>query len=262
MKDHAQYADALALYAMNALDDRQELAELQGHLGTCGECRRELEALRADTALLALSATGPQPPQRARLRLIQAVAAEPRQGERQKTQVVGRLRSRWFTLAPIAAAIILAIASFSLLREVQGLKDRNASLTSKVEDLSKQNEHARAVLELLQNPKAEHMTLVAAKTPPASQMKTMYDREKGRVLLFASNVAPLPDDKVYELWLIPMNGAAPMPAGTFSPDRFGGGMIMHQFDTQGIQAKMFAVTIEPRGGSQTPTMPIVMAPPS
>ena len=62
MNGHPQFADALALYAMGALDDPQDLAALQAHLGACGECRRELDALRADMALLALSATAPQPP--------------------------------------------------------------------------------------------------------------------------------------------------------------------------------------------------------
>jgi anti-sigma-K factor RskA len=93
-------------------------------------------------------------------------------------------------------------------------------------------------------------------------MKTFYDQKKGHVLLFASNAPQLPDDKVYELWLIPANGGAPIPAGTFSPDNSGSGMIMNQFETIGIQAKLFAVTVEPRGGSKTPTMPIVMAPAS
>ena len=96
MTQHAQYADALALYAMDALDDERELAELQAHLGTCGECRRELDALRADAALLALSAVGPQPPQRSRERLMRAISAEPRRQIRPKTRfVMGRLRSRW-----------------------------------------------------------------------------------------------------------------------------------------------------------------------
>ena len=262
MKDHAQFADALALYAMGALDDRQELAELEAHLGTCGECRRELESLRSDTALLALSATGPQPPQRAKARLMLAVAAEPRRAEKQRTQVVGRLRSRWFTLVPIAAAMILAIACFTLLREVQELKGRNEAMAKAMKDLDNQNRHAKEVLDVLQNPNTQRMTLVSQKTPPQPQMKTYYDREQGRVLLFASNAPPLPEDKVYELWLIPADGSAPMPAGTFSPDSSGGGMIMHQFDSQGIQAKLFAVTVEPRGGSRTPTMPIVMAPAS
>src|SRR5215472_2603146 len=98
MNGHPQYADALALYAMNALDNQQELSELESHLGTCGESRRELEALRADTALLALSAVGPKPPDRVRQRLMTAISAEPRMEPRaQKPYVVGRMRPRWFT---------------------------------------------------------------------------------------------------------------------------------------------------------------------
>ena len=120
MNGHPQYAEALALYAMGALDNPQELAELHAHLGTCGECRRELEALRADTALLALSAIGPKPPDRARQRLLSAIAAEPRR-EQQAPQryAVGRLRPRWFSFAPIGVMLMLAVFSLLLWRDVR-----------------------------------------------------------------------------------------------------------------------------------------------
>ena len=88
MSVHPQFAEALALYAMGALDDPQDLAALEAHLGTCGDCRRELEALRADTALLALSATGPQPPARSRERLLSAIAAEPRVERRNRSSAM------------------------------------------------------------------------------------------------------------------------------------------------------------------------------
>jgi anti-sigma-K factor RskA len=91
-------------------------------------------------------------------------------------------------------------------------------------------------------------------------MKMLYSREKGSLLLIASNTPVLPDDKIYELWLLPMDGGAPMPAGWFKPDAKGNGMIFHTLASAGIGAKGFAVTIEPAGGSQTPTMPIKFAP--
>jgi len=120
MSDHAQFADALALYAIGSLDNEQERTALEGHLGTCGECRRELERLRSDVALLALSVTGPQPPQRARQRLMNAIAAEQQRAPQTDTPiVVGRLRWRWLNLAPIAVAVALAVFSFGLLLEVQ-----------------------------------------------------------------------------------------------------------------------------------------------
>src|ERR1700727_2767692 len=77
MSEHEQYDEDLALYALDALrgDDR---AKLDQHLTTCAACRLELEQLRADTALLAMSAVGPRPPQRARQRLLDAVAREAR----------------------------------------------------------------------------------------------------------------------------------------------------------------------------------------
>jgi Anti-sigma-K factor rskA, C-terminal len=267
MNGHPQYAEALALYAMGALDNRQDLAELESHLGTCGECRRELEALRADTALLAMSAVGPKPPDRVRQRLLAAIAAEPRMERRaQKPYVVGRMRPRWFTFAPIAVMLLLAVFSMLLWREVRTyrflLRQTQAQLEQAQTDLKKTSAdlaEAKDVKELLHAPDAWPLTLVAAKTPPQPQMKVIYSRQKGSLLLMANNAPVLPEDKIYELWLLPADGSAPMPAGWFKPDSQGHGMIFHRM-TAGIGAKGFAVTIEPSGGSDTPTMPIKFAP--
>src|SRR5690348_15214134 len=120
MNAHPQYAEALALYAMGTLDNPEGLAALEAHLGTCGDCRRELEALRADVALLALSATGPQPPAWSRQRLLSAIAAEPRVERRSPQRyAVGRLRPRWFTFAPVMVMLLLAVFSFLLWRDLR-----------------------------------------------------------------------------------------------------------------------------------------------
>src|SRR5713226_2016608 len=75
MTAHEQFADDLALYALDALDSAQR-ALIEEHLESCVSCRRELESLRGDMALLALSTAGPHPPQRSRERLMAAIAAE------------------------------------------------------------------------------------------------------------------------------------------------------------------------------------------
>lgn len=263
MTAHEQFADSLALYAMDVLDDPRELEALRSHLGSCGECRRELESLRADTALLALSATGPQPPQRARQRLMQAVAAEPhRQKHTKRHFVVGRLRPRWMTWTPVFVALLLAVISIGLMLDNSQLRRKNDNLVARLAQEQHSAALAHEVMAMLNDPAAVRMTLVAAKTPPQPQVKTIYEPQKGHVLLLANNLGPLPENKVYELWLIPMAGGAPMPAGTFEPDNKGNTLMMHAMDNSGIQAQAFAVTIEPRGGSHTPTMPIVMMPAS
>lgn len=268
MNGHPQYAEALALYAMGALDNQQDLAELESHLGTCGECRRELEALRADTALLALSAVGPKPPDRVRQQLMKTIAAEPRMERRtQKPYVVGRMRPRWFTFAPIAVMLLLAVFSMLLWREVRTyrflLRQEHAQVEQLRKDLEKTSSdlaEAKDVKDLLHAPDAWPLTLVGVKTPPQPQMKVIYSRQKGSLLLMANNTPVLPEDKIYELWLLPMDGSAPMPAGWFKPDNQGHGMIFHHMKSSGITAKGFAVTIEPSGGSETPTMPIKFSP--
>jgi hypothetical protein len=268
MNGHPQYAEALALYAMGALDDRDDLAALESHLGTCGECRRELEALRADTALLAMSAVGPKPPDRVRQRLLKAIAAEPRMEPRaQKPYVVGRMRSRWLTFAPMAVMILLAVFSILLWQDLRDTKhearERQKQLAQVTEELNRTKgelAEAKEIRDVLHAPDAWPLTLVAAKTPPQPQMKVIYSKQKGSLFLLASNTHQLPENKIYELWLLPADGSKPMPAGWFKPDSQGNGMIMHHLESAGISAKGFAVTIEDSGGSETPTMPIVMAP--
>jgi anti-sigma-K factor RskA len=267
MNVHPQFAEALALYAMGSLDDAQDLAALESHLGTCGDCRRELEALRADMALLALSATGPQPPARSRQRLLSAIAAEPRLERRTPQRyAVGRLQPRWFTFAPVIVMLMLAVFSILLWRDLRNtrraLRSTHAQLEQVQSDLARTNKdlaEAKMVRDLLHAPDAWPLTLVSKKTPPQPQIKTVYSKQQGSLLLMASNMSPLPENKIYQIWLLPADGSAPMSAGWFKPDGKGNGMMFHQM-TAGIPAKGFAITIEPAGGSQTPTMPIVMEP--
>jgi len=268
MNAHPQFAEALALYAMGALDNPQDLATLESHLGTCGECRRELEALRADTALLALSVTGPQPPARSRQRLLSAIAAEPRMERKMsKPYALGHLRRRWVTIAPVLMMLILAVFSILLWRDLRNtrreLRHTHAQLEQLQTELTQKNAElaeAKMVRDLLHAPDAWPLTLVSKRTPPQPQIKTVYSKQQGTLLLMASNVTPLPEDKIYQLWLLPADGSAPMSAGWFKPDSKGNGMMFHWMKTAGISAKGFALTIELAGGSQTPTMPIVMEP--
>jgi len=249
MSTHEQFADDLALLALGQLQGDERVA-LEKHLEGCAGCRRELEQLRGDTALLALSAAGPTPPRRARERLLKAIAKEPR-----APKAASR---RWtWTLVPWFAAAAFGLAAVFFFQQSDRLSQRVAELQSESAQQQAQLERAREVVTTLTSTDALRVTLVAAQAPPQPQGKAIYVRDRSSLVFLASNMPALPPQKAYELWLIPTNGA-PIPAGVFKPDAHGSATVIEPPLPAGVEAKAFAITVEPEQGSAAPTMPIVM----
>jgi anti-sigma-K factor RskA len=255
MSGHEQFAEDLALYALGSLSG-DERATLEKHLEGCASCRRELEQLRGDTSLLALSTAGPKPPMRARERLLAAIAQEPR-AESQPASSRAPARRAWWMPVPWLATAALAIAVVWLWRQSDQLSLRVAELQREAAGQQAQLERAREVVQTLTATDALRVTLVAANTPPQPQGKAIYVRDRGSLLFLASNLPALPPQKAYELWLIPVSGA-PIPAGVFKPDTQGSATVLNPPLPVGLQAKAFAITVEPEAGSSAPTSPIVM----
>jgi anti-sigma-K factor RskA len=250
MSEHEQFAEDLALYALGALTG-EERAALETHVATCPSCKLELEQLRGDGALLALSTLGPKPPARARQRLLDAVAKEPR-----SARTPAARRSWWGALGWAAAVAVIVFAA-SLWKENAALKQTLASASAQAVQSAHDLEDLRRIAAPMVEPEAQRITLVAVKTPPQPQGKAFYLRNRGSLVFMANNLAPLPPQKAYELWLIPAQGA-PIPAGVFKPDAHGSATVVNPPLPAGTEAKAFAITIEGEAGATSPTMPIVM----
>jgi anti-sigma-K factor RskA len=87
----------------------------------------------------------------------------------------------------------------------------------------------------------------------------VYLAENGGLIFQANDLGQLAGDKTYELWVIPANGQAPIPAGLFRPDTAGSASVVLPPLPKGVPAKAFGVTIEKAEGSATPTAPIILA---
>src|SRR5579863_5866203 len=132
MSVHEQFGENLALYALGTLQG-EEASVLEKHLAECSACRRELETLRGDMALLALSSSGPMPPARSRKRLMEAIAREPRKA------ATGSRRSWWILLPSLATAALVVIATL--------LWQQNSSLQEKLAGLEQQAARQQAELQ-------------------------------------------------------------------------------------------------------------------
>ena len=266
-------AEDLALYAMQALS-AEEMDAVAASLRDDPQTRQELARIQGDLSLLGLSSEQQQPPagafDRLRVRMhqnggrtapIAAPIATPAaiQPTSETPVVEMPRRSKWALLTPWALAAALAIASIILGTKNSQLNEALSDQAALSANLAARASRAQQVLEVLNAPNAQRVTLTSAKTPPAPTAHTVYLPERGALVMEASNLKPIPAGKTYELWVIPANGSAPVPAGTFAPDAQGFASLVLPKLAPGVTAKAFGITVENAGGATAPTMPIVLS---
>ncbi len=270
--------DQLILYCMGkpapATPEAAEVDQVRLHLAQCAECRARVAQLRSDMALAAMAVPQVAPPADAKARLFQAAgldlakitaAAAPAAAKlpsaasgnvipmKPRRSSPGLIWGGW-----LAAAACLLYA-FSIRQANQDMRQQLRLETAQLVQSTDSSARARKVLDLLSSPQAQRVTLVAAHTAPVPIGHAVYLPNRGALVFTASNLAPLPANKTYELWVIPANGSAPVPAGTFQPDARGAASLLLPKLPRGIQAKAFGVTLENSGGATTPTLPILLA---
>jgi hypothetical protein len=256
MNTHEVSADDLALYAMHSLEP-PEVSRISGHLGSCISCRTELQRIRTDLAAVALTAPEVAPSPRARERLFAEI------GEHSIHQLGGSPKSteaapfRWWA-ATYTGALMLAIAAGLLWTENARLRFQLTALRQMLHQEQVQHqqeqaslENASHVLAMLNSRSTMRVRMMAGPAKREPQAEAIYSREQGRLLLMASNLHSLPAHMAYQLWILPMQGA-PISAGVLKPDAQGSAMMMCP-QAPAVEAKGFALTVEPEAGSPAPT---------
>jgi len=280
--------EEFSLYAMEFLTG-DDAAAIVNHLAGCAECRAELAQIRGDLAAYAFTAEMRPVPGSARERLMTQVAAEkkavpapvlvaaPVTDAQPALAAFGRQTSiltsdddederprRNMGMAVLgwsgwAIAAGMTVVAGGLYKQRVSLRDTLASRTSQIQSMTATGASAHQLMDALTDPKALRVTLTAKPQKAEPIGGVTYDPAKGSLVLLANNLDALQTSKVYELWLIPADGGAPIPAGTFHPDEQGSASVIMPELPKGVSAKAFGVTVEDAGGSQTPTLPIVMA---
>ena len=261
-RDHIPQED-LTLYAMQALP-AEEAAAVRSHLETCAPCRAEVAAASGDLAAVAMSADQHPLPEGARERFLSRVSVDAKTGEVKTDRTVVPITTRtparrpnvWIPWTAVAALVIVAVGLGVKINTL------NQALQRESDEAAKQaaaSSHAQEVLDVLTAPTAQRALLISGKTRPEPTGRAVYLANRGGLIFQASNLDPLPPKKAYELWVIPANGKAPIPAGTFWPDASGSASLVLPPLPTGVPAKAFGVTIERAEGSETPTAPIILS---
>ena len=277
--EHQDYQELLALHALDALD-ASEARALTEHLPACAECRVELDEMRDAAALLAHASTPAAPSDEVRERILQTVRAEPRASQTQRAvetggQVIPLRRPASPGLWPNVLRLAAAIAFIALLAGVIVLWQRDArfrrelaqlsqTLNTQKDELAREREmsaHRLEALLMLNSPEAKKMALAGTQTAQNARAMFVYDQKSGHGMLMTEGLPTAPADMAYEVWFIP-KGHSPMPGKTFTVDAAGHAMISDQVPMAARENAIIAVTLEPKGGSPSPTMPIYLSSPA
>jgi Anti-sigma-K factor rskA len=254
-------APAAALDALEA----DEAAALRAHLAACPETHPAFATFALTAASLAELAHSVVPPPIVKTRLLAAVAEDLAGRDAAAVQTTPaveattadvvaspvpvdldteRTRRRpvlGWVLAAVAVIAIVALAGTSLF--LQARLDTAEQLAVQLRD----------AIGAAGQPGAQVATVTGTDAQPGAGGFVVLPAD-GSGYLVVDGLAPLAAGQVYEAWTI-VGDAAPVPAGLATPTD---GLAIFPLAT-GTPVQVVALTIEPAGGSETPTMPIQAA---
>lgn len=155
---------------------------------------------------------------------------------------------KWFAIA----ATILLVASVSLNFYLNGNQNAVKNELASLKAVQKQNELAyqnlKSKWDLTNNPTVKTIPLLGVEKHPDMKAMVYFEQNSKEVYLALENLPAAPKDQQYQLWAI-VDGK-PVSLGVFDQEAEAAVQKMTSVAT----AQAFAITLEKRGGSPTPTM--------
>lgn len=230
----------LAIHAVDGLD-ADEVRSVSTHLEGCVACRRAGEGFLRTAALLPLALPQRTPPAHLRHRLMAEVYAEAAGSPRRP-----RLHQRIWARVPAGRPFAFAAGGLAAAAAVTVIALLPLGRAAPV----------------LPGARTVAVTLHGTTAMPLAHGRLDYDPQQHQAVVTAQGLTPQSSDgtaappPIYELWLIRSNSAA-VPAGVLSlgPD---GHTWMAAVRLNARDYQSVATTIEPAGGSSTPTGPEVL----
>ena len=158
----------------------------------------------------------------------------------------------------IAASLVLALTSLFVSvyfwnqwqeseSKIAELITQNIEIARNYRNTSSELESVRKDLQVLIQPEYQRVVMKGTENAPLAQAVVYWDPSNNEVFLNSSTLPALSADEQYQLWAL-VDGV-PTDAGIFDANQ-----LDFQKMKEIAKADAFAVTIEPRGGSKTPSL--------
>ena len=239
----------LEMYVVGALPP-SETTEVQEAVETFPEVKKEVEDLESSLINLA-EAVSPT---------LSAMVWSYILARIDKVRTLQTGRTNWAAISGWAAAILCILGIFWMLKQNNQLQDdiqttstKNAELNSQMDSTRAELADANEVLDVLRSKDYTAYTLPGNEAVAPQAFAKVYYNKKDKIAYIDSKGLPqAPRGKVYQVWSVIMQPLTPRSIGLLGT----GAQIetnMYQF-VNVPDAEAFGITLEPEGGSQTPTM--------
>jgi anti-sigma-K factor RskA len=174
------------------------------------------------------------------------------------TPKTGRVWLPWAIAASLLIALAYSLASWRSERQTLRaslIQNQNEAqqLKSKLDLESARTNELAQINSVIQSPQYSTVALTGQEAAPASA-GTIYWDKQGRRWVVSADLPPAPAGKVYQLWFVTPD--AKVSAGLIEPDDRGHGFAVIKIPQGVDNVAAAAITLEPQGGSEQPTMPI------
>jgi anti-sigma-K factor RskA len=251
---HSERFEELAALQALELSLGDERTDFARHLQeSCPVCEGLLVDFREASAALAALVPKVVPAPEVKERLMRTLGSGLAAPARPLTPSFAR------RLLAVAAVLLLAFVvtdDLRLRRQREELASRNTQLAGHLESARRDLARRDLRVRVLGSDDVQMLLLGGQDPQPAARARMFWSEKAKRGILVAGNLAPLPGDKQYELWVF--SQGKPVPAGVFDSDEAGRALFESAELSAIPAAQNFAVTVEPRGGMPQPTGPIVL----
>lgn len=247
-------AELVEEYALGLLDG-DEKAAFEARLATDAQLQQRVREAQVVLADVALSTPVALPSSLKGRVMAQATPHSAPVAPVVETPVVpirrpGNARGTLWLGMALAASLLLMV---KLSRDLSEERTATALATQRAGEIAATLVERDSLIARLTDPEVELVTL-AATGEAKPTVKVYLDRARRSALLTIASLDAAPEGRVYQLWFI-VDGA-PVPSVTFQTDAQGRAVIERVTMPTGTIAAT-AVTMEPTGGSTTPTAPIL-----
>lgn len=254
--NHKDYIESglLEMYVYGALSEEESIA-VSEKLEKFPEVKKEVEQIERALHYLG-TATAPYNPED----LLQSIKQKIENSTATPIIEPRAKESRnWLPYFGWAASLLLAIGLFALMSENTKLQDRlqtvsveNTEMESKIENALKSIEKTRQLLNVFRDQGMIRVGLKGQKIAPEAYASVIWNKEKKQTFIDAKDLPSPPPGKVYQVWSLTLNPLKPTSIGLLKNFEKDKNKIFVLSNPNASQA--FGITLEPAGGSETPTM--------